>query len=89
VSKGGEFERTFFQQKLMWSLNEDARAVTAVSVAPRCAAMLQVAQHLQRVSNNLMRSSPFDISDKTHATSIVLMAWIVQTLFLWSIDQSV
>jgi len=47
--------------------------------------MLQIAQHLERVPNNLMRSSSFYISNKTHATSIVLIAWVIQTLFLWSI----
>src|ERR1041385_6263268 len=43
--------------------------------------MFQIAQHLECVVDNLMRAPPFDISDKTHATSIVLVMWIVKTLF--------
>ena len=65
----------------MWSLNQDARAITAIRVATRRAAMLQIEQNFERVSHDLMRASPFDISDKTHATSIVLVAWVVETLF--------
>ena len=49
--------------------------------------MLQIAQHLERVSNNLMRSPSLNISNKTHATSIVLVAWVVETLFLWRIHR--
>jgi len=30
-----------------------------------------------------MRAAPFDVSDKTHTTSVVLVAWIVQALFCW------
>jgi len=47
--------------------------------------MFEIAQHLERVSNNLMRSSSLYISNKTHATSIVLIAWVIQTLSLWCV----
>ena len=43
--------------------------------------MLQVEQYFECVSDNLMRSASFDVSYKTHATSVVLVAWVVETLF--------
>jgi hypothetical protein len=65
----------------MWSLNQDTGAVAAVRFATRRATMLQVEQYFECVSDNLMRSASFDVSDKTHATSVVLVAWVVETLF--------
>ena len=68
-------------------MNQDPGAVTTIRVTTRRTAMLQIAQYLECVSDNLMRSSSLYISNKTHATSIVLVAWVIQTLFLWSIYQ--
>ena len=43
--------------------------------------MLQIEQYFECVFDNLVRSPAFDVSDKTHATSIVLVPWVVETLF--------
>ena len=81
LSKGWEFEQTLFLEEFVWCLDQEACAVTAIRVTTRRAAMLQVAQNLKCVFDNLMRSSSLDVSDKTHATSVVLVAWVVETLF--------
>ena len=65
----------------MWSLNEDACAVAAICFATGRAAVLHVEQDFECVVDNLMRPASFDVSDKTHATSIVLVVWVVETLF--------
>lgn len=44
--------------------------------------MFEIAQYLQRVSYDAMPATTFDVSYKTHATSIMLVTWIVETLFL-------
>lgn len=80
-SKFRELERTLCQQKVVWSLNEDARAVAAICFATRRAAVLHVEQDFERVCDDLMRPPSLDVSDKTHATSIVLVVWVVETLF--------
>ena len=49
--------------------------------------MLQIEQDFECVFYDRMRAAPFDVSDKTHATSVVLVAWIVETLFCWRIYQ--
>ena len=49
--------------------------------------MLLIEQDFECVFYDRMRPTPFDVSDKTHATSVVLVAWIVKTLFCWRIYQ--
>ena len=61
----------------MWSLNQDPSAVATVGFATGRAAMLEIEQHFECVAYNLMRAASLDISDKTHATSVVLVAWII------------
>lgn len=47
--------------------------------------MFQIEQDLERVMDYLMRAASFDVSDETHATSVVLVAWVVKTLFYWRV----
>lgn len=49
--------------------------------------MFQIEQDFECVFYDRMGAAPFDVRDKTHATSVVLVAWIVETLFCWRIYQ--
>ena len=51
--------------------------------------MFEVEQDFERVFDDLMRSPSFDVSNKTHATSVVLVAWVVETLSWRCIYQEV
>jgi len=43
--------------------------------------MLHIEQHFECVFNNLMRPASPYVSYETHATSVVLMSRIIETLF--------
>jgi len=65
----------------VWSLNQDAGAIAAICFATGRAAMLHIEQHFECVFNNLMRPASSYVSYETHATSVVLMSRIIETLF--------
>ena len=80
--------QTFLPKKLVRRLDQDAGAVTAIGVATGRTTMLQIEQYLERIFYDLMRAPSFNVSNKTHATSVVLIAWVVETLFCRWVLQS-
>ena len=82
VSRQFDFEfPADLRQKLMWSLEKNARAIAGVGFAAAGAAVVQVHQHLQRLLDNLVRLAAFDVDDETDTTGIVLILRIIKTLF--------
>ncbi len=71
--------RRFLAEERIGDLNQDAGAVAGVDLAPARAAVLQVDQHLQRLTDDRVRAPALDISDEPDAAGIVLMSWIVET----------
>ena len=69
---------TLQQNKLVGNLYHDTRTITGL-VACLGTTMLHVLQHLQRVVNQLMTFTSVDIYHHTHATSIMLIAWLVES----------
>src|SRR5262249_39099013 len=62
------------------NLNEDSGAVAHAGVGAHRAAMLEVAEDLQRVLDDLMRLAAFDVGDETDAAGILVERGVVQTL---------
>jgi hypothetical protein len=64
----------------MRDLDQDSGAVARLRVASARAAMSQVDEDLQSLFNDVVRLLALNINDKTDATGIVFVAWIVETL---------
>jgi hypothetical protein len=67
-------------QKGIRHLNEDAGAVAGVFLASARSAVLQIDQDLQRLLDNVVRPPPLDVHNETHATRVVFVGRVVQTL---------
>ena len=63
----------------MWSLNQNARAVARVDLAPARAAVLEVLEHLERLADDVVRRAALDVDDEADAAGVVLVRRIVQT----------
>ena len=64
------------------NLDQDAGAVAGLRVAARSAAMGQVDQNLDALADDLVAFFAADAGDQAHAAGIVLIAWMVETLWL-------
>jgi len=62
-------------------LHQDPRPVARVRLGTARAAMLEVAQDLERLLDDGMRLFALDVDHKTHAARFMLEAWIVKSLF--------
>jgi hypothetical protein len=67
-------------KKAVRHLHQDAGAVARVDLATASAAMVEVLQNLDGVTQDGIRFAPLNIRDETEATGIVLVGWIVQAL---------
>src|SRR5262249_27394496 len=67
-------------EKAVRHLHENAGAVSRVGFASTGATVLEIEQDLQSVLNNLMRFAVFQVGDKTHATGVVFILWIIESL---------
>jgi hypothetical protein len=59
---------------------ENPRAVARIRFATTCATVIHVPQHFLGIEHNLMAPLAFDVRDKTHATRVVLVVRVVETL---------
>jgi hypothetical protein len=60
--------------------SENARSIARVRFATARAAVVHIAQHFPGVEHNLMASLALDVRDETHATRIMFVSGVVQTL---------
>src|SRR5262249_47543951 len=67
--------------KLVRHLNQDARAIPRVDLRSRGAAVVQVAEDLQRVRHDFVRFAALHVDHEADAAGLVLEEWIVKTLF--------
>ena len=67
------------QNKLMRNLHHDTCTVTCL-VASLGASVLHILQHLQCIVHQLMAFSTVDVHHHTHATSVVFIVWLIQSL---------
>ena len=72
--------RRHLAQEGVGDLNQDARAVAGVHLAPARAAVLQVLEDLKRLLKDRVRFAAFDVDDETDAAGVVLVARVVQAV---------
>ena len=72
----------FFAVKGIGNLNQDTSAVAHQLVRTHCAPMVEIFENLQGVFHNSVRFRAFDVRNKAHAASVVLLGWGIQTVFL-------
>ena len=77
----------FFGEEAMRDLHEDAAAVTELRVCPDRTAMVEVEQDLQALADDAMGLPALDIGHEADAARVVLVAWVVKSLFLGQIHQ--
>ncbi len=80
LSRGRQRCRRTRAQERVGHLDKNACAVTGVLLASARAAMFQVDQYLQRLLDDVVRASSFDMHNESHAARIVFGAGAVQTL---------
>jgi hypothetical protein len=68
-------------QERVGHLQQDARAVAGVRLGPARAAVLEVAQHLERLLDDGVRFFALDVDHKAHPARIMLEAWVIKSLF--------
>ena len=69
-----------FAIELVRNLDQDAGTVTLQRVGANGAAVIQILQDQQTLLDDAMILLAFDMGDKTHAASVVLVGRVVQTL---------
>ena len=69
-----------FTVKLVRNLDQNASAVTLQGVGTNGTAVIQIFQDQQTLLNDAMRFLAFKMGYKAHATSVVLVCGVVQTL---------
>src|SRR5690606_5735972 len=65
--------------------DEDAGAVTLQRVGTDRTTVIEVLQDLEALENDVMTLLALDVGDETHATGIVFIGGVVQTLLLGQI----
>ena len=78
--QGDLLPRHLLAVELVGQLDEDAGAVAHQRIGAHRAAVIQVAQDLQTLRDDLVAAPPLDVRHEPHATGVVLVPWIVQTL---------
>ena len=61
-------------------LDQDARAVTHQFIGTHRTPVVQVLQNLQCLADDGMGFTPLDVRHKTHATGVVLLGGVIQTM---------
>ncbi len=67
----------------MRRLDYDSRPIARIGLAAASAAMIEVQQKLQSLTDNGVRFLSLDVDHKSDATGIVFELWIVQSLLAW------
>ena len=76
----GQLDRHHSTEERIGDLHQDASAVAAVRLSPRGATVLQVAQCLQALLDQVVAGPPCDVDDERDATGVVLLVRVVQAL---------
>ena len=76
----GQFEVDDVAQELDGQLDQDARAVTAVGLGARCAAVLEVFEGSQAIGDDGVRTPALDVGDHGDTAGVGLVLRVVQTL---------
>ena len=67
-------------EKAMGHLQQHSRTVAGVGFAAARTAMIEVGQHLERLLQNLVRSTALDVDHEAHAARVVFEPGVVETL---------
>src|ERR1700685_3122299 len=70
----------FASVEIMRNLNQHTCAVAGLGIAPTCAAVRQIQQHLDAVANDAMALFAANAGHESNPAGIVLLGRIVQTL---------
>ena len=71
--KGDAERRRHLAQKTVGHLNQDARAVAGVHIAPARATVLQVLEDPQPLRHDVVRGAPLDMDDEPDAARVMLV----------------
>ena len=72
--------RRFALEERVRNLDQDARAIAGLRIAPAGAAMGQIDQNLHAFENDVVRLPAFDVGDEADAASVVLVLRAVKSL---------
>jgi hypothetical protein len=70
----------FLAIELVGNLDENASAVALQGVGTHSTAVIEIFQDQQTLLDDAMTFLAFEMGYKTHAASVVLVGWVVQTL---------
>ena len=74
--------RACLTQEFVGNLHEDAGTIARVLFAAAGTTVIEIDQHVQRLSHDLVGLGPLDVNDKPDPTRIVFVFGIVQSLLL-------
>ncbi len=80
LSSGGQRKAHDTAQELVGHLDQNARAITSVGLAPTGSAMQQIDEHLEGFAHNRVRALPLDVHDKPHSAGVVFLGRTIETL---------
>jgi hypothetical protein len=64
------------------NLDQNAGAIARLGIAARCSAMGEVNEHLKALADNLVAPFATNAGNQPHATRIVFIPWMIETLRL-------
>jgi hypothetical protein len=71
-----------FAVQRVGQLNQDTCAVAHERVSTHSTTVVEVFQNFERLTHDGVALLTLDVSDKAHATGVVFVGWVVQTLSL-------
>ena len=74
--------RHFFAKELIRNLNQNPGTIPHQSIRTDRATMIEVDQNLQALLNNAVTAPAFDIGDKAHAASVMLLIARIEAALL-------
>ena len=77
--RGNSSPGHLFAVQRVGQLNQDPGTVAHQRIGTHRTPVVQVLQNLQRLGHDGVRFVPFDVGDKAHTTSIVLVGGVIQT----------
>jgi hypothetical protein len=72
---------TLLAEELMGHLEENAGPISRFRISSTGSAMAQIDQDLKSLHHNIMGLASLDVGDDSHPTAIMLVLWVVKTLF--------
>ena len=80
--------RALPRKELVRNLDQHARAVAGFRIASASAAMRQIDQDLDAFLHDLVRLVAIQIHHEAHAAGVVLMTWVIESLFFGRVGHS-